>query len=66
MRSCRYASAIWLEELVVLVEESSQGGGGVDLVVQDVRLDLGDQRRIAQEQAMGAEDGGLVLADLLG
>ena len=34
--------------------------------LEDVRLDLADEGGIAQQQAMGAEDGGLVLADLLG
>ena len=55
-----------LEELAVFFEDGLQGGGGVDLVGQDGGLDLADQRRIAQELAMGAENGRLVLADLVG
>ncbi len=53
------------EQLVVFVEDLAQGGGGVDLAFLDGGLDLGAEGRVAQQQAMGAKDGGLVLTDLL-
>ena len=53
------------EQLGVLVERLVQGGGGIDVAIEDGRLDLADEGGVAEQQAMGAEDGGLVLADLL-
>ena len=52
------------EQDVVLFQRLVQGGGGVELVVEDERLDLGDEGRVAEEHPVGAEDGGRVLADL--
>src|SRR5207248_1426543 len=39
---------------------------GVDAAGADDRLDLADEGDVAQQQAVGAEDGRLVLADLAG
>ena len=46
----------------VLVEDFVERGAGVDLFLQDVRLDL-NKRRVEQ-QSMAAEDGRLFFADL--
>ena len=51
------------EEGGVFVEHLVQGGAGVDVALQDARLDLADQGGVAEEQAVAAEDGRLVLAD---
>ena len=49
----------------VFIEQLVQGGAGIDLAMEDGGLDLADECRIAQQQAMSTEDGGLVLAELL-
>ena len=66
MRSCRYLSVIWLKRRLVFVEGLLQGGGGVDALVGDGGVDLADKGGIAEKQPVGAEDGRLFLADLLG
>ena len=54
------------EEGLVFVEGLLEGGGGVDALVGDGGADLADEGGVAEEQLVGAEDGGLFLADLLG
>src|SRR5262249_61999783 len=39
---------------------------GVDLAIDNDRLDLANQGRVAQQQAVGAEDGRFLLAELAG
>ena len=43
-----------------------QGGAGVDLTIANDGLDLANQGRVAQQQAVGAKDGRLFLAELTG
>ena len=53
------------EQLVIFVENLAQGGRGVDVAFENGGSDARAERRIAQQQAMGAKDGGLILANLL-
>ena len=65
MRSLRYSSWICANSAVYSSSSLVQGGAGVDVAVEDGGLDLADEGRVAQQQAVGAEDGRLFLADFL-
>jgi hypothetical protein len=54
------------EQAGVLVEGLVQGGAGIDVAGEDGVLDLADQGGVAQQGPVGAEDGGLILSQLLG
>ena len=54
------------EQLGVLFQGVVQGGAGVDLTIANDGLDLANQGRVAQQQAVGAKDGRLFLAELAG
>ena len=54
-----------IEEGLVFLNGLLDGGGRVDALVHDGGADFADEGGVAQQQLMGAEDGRLVLADLL-
>ena len=52
------------EEGGVFLERLLQGGGGVDALLADAGENLADHGRVAEQLAVGAEDAGLLVADL--
>jgi hypothetical protein len=55
-----------VEQAGVIVNDGVNSGRGVEPFLSDRVGDFADDRGVAQQRAMGAKDGGLVLADVAG